>query len=94
MANVLLEAESTGRPVIASRIPGCQETFDEGITGLGCAAKDVDSLAKSMEKMLTMTWDSRKKMGLLGREKVSREFERTIVVNAYAEEIEKAKKSI
>ena len=33
MANVMLEAASTGRPIITTRIPGCQETFDEGVTG-------------------------------------------------------------
>ena len=29
LANVLLESASSGRPVLASRVPGCIETFDE-----------------------------------------------------------------
>ncbi len=36
MANALLEAAASARPVIASDIPGCRETFDDGITGLSC----------------------------------------------------------
>ena len=35
MSNVLLESASTGRPVLASNIPGCKETFDEGVSGFG-----------------------------------------------------------
>lgn len=35
LANVLLEAAAVGRPVLASRISGCIETFDEGVTGIG-----------------------------------------------------------
>ena len=53
MANVLLEGASTGRPVIATNIPGCKETFDEGKTGFGCEAKSTESLADAMnEKIL------------------------------------------
>ena len=92
LANVLLEAASTGRPVIASKVPGCQETFDEGITGLGCEVRNADSLEEVMRKMLSMPFEIRKKMGLDGREKVKREFDRRLVVQAYMEEIEKVKK--
>ncbi len=35
MSNVCLEAAATGRPVIASDVPGCRETFDEGVSGMG-----------------------------------------------------------
>src|SRR5690606_4437519 len=31
-SNVLLEAASMGRPILASQVPGCIETFDEGIS--------------------------------------------------------------
>ena len=87
MANVMLESASTGRPVITTRIPGCQETFDEGVTGLGCNAKDVASLKSAMTKMYLMTFEQREEMGLAGHKKVKNEFDRNIVVNAYIEEI-------
>src|SRR5699024_11377705 len=44
MSNVLLEASSSGRPVLASDIPGCQEIVDDGKTGLLFEVKNVDDL--------------------------------------------------
>lgn len=87
MSNVLLEAASTGRPVIATTIPGCRETFDEGVSGFGCQVGDADSLAAAMEKFLALSWEEREAMGKAGREKIEREFDRKIVVDAYMEEI-------
>lgn len=89
MANVLLEAAASGRPVIASRIPGCRETFDEGTSGLGCEPKDADSLQKAMEAFLKIPNGQRRLMGLAGRDKMVREFDRNKVIDAYLEEIEK-----
>ena len=89
MANVLLEAASTGRPVIASLVPGCEETFDDGITGFGCMVKDVASLKEAMARMCSTPWSERKEMGLRGREKVKNQFDRQIVVQAYKEQLKK-----
>ena len=87
MANVMLEAASTGRPVITSNIPGCIETFDEHITGFGCEPRNVESLLAAMNAMYSLPWEERRQMGLAGREKVKKEFDRNIVVNAYLEEL-------
>ena len=38
MSNVLLEAAATGRPVITSNIPGCNEAVDDDKSGLLCEA--------------------------------------------------------
>lgn len=89
MANVLLEASSTGRPVIATRVPGCRETFEEGITGFGCEPRSTSSLAEAMRKFLALSHEQREAMGRAAREKMEREFDRKIVVDAYLEEIEK-----
>lgn len=89
MANVLLEAAATGRPVIATGIPGCMEAFDEGGTGFGCEVRSVESLAAAMEKFLALSQAERAEMGMAGRRKVEREFDRKIVVDAYMEEIRK-----
>lgn len=86
-ANVLLEASSTGRPVITTRVSGCQETFDEGKTGFGCEVKNADSLKEAMLRFLSLSQDQRKKMGLAAREKMEREYDRCIVIKAYQEEI-------
>ena len=87
-ANVMLEASSTGRPVITTRVPGCQETFDEGITGFGCEVKSTESLIEAMRKFLSTTQDRRRKMGLAARTKMVMEYDRNIVLKAYQEEIE------
>jgi len=87
MSNVLLEAASCGRPVITTNVPGCKETFDEGITGFGCEAKSRESLVEAIHRFIVLSNEERAKMGLRGREKVVNEFNREIIVQAYLEEI-------
>ena len=80
MSNVLLEASATGRPVITSDIYGCREAVDEGVTGLLCTVKDADSLYEQMKKMALMPRNERTQMGLDGREKMERQFDKKLVV--------------
>lgn len=87
MSNVMLEASATGRPIITTRVPGCQETFDEGITGFGCEARDTESLKDAMLHFLSLSQSEREEMGKAAHEKMVREFDRRIVVDAYMEEI-------
>jgi galacturonosyltransferase len=93
MSNALLEAATTGRPVIASKITGCKETFDDGISGLGFEVKNVDSLENTIIKFIELPLEKKRAMGLAGRRKMEKEFNRQIVVLAYIEEIEKLKKN-
>ncbi|UHA62586.1 glycosyltransferase family 4 protein [Metabacillus litoralis] len=86
-ANVLLESASAGRPVLATRVPGCKETFDEEITGLGFEVKNVDSLVDTIEKFISMPYEQKQAMGIAGRTKMEREYDRRIVINAYLDEI-------
>lgn len=88
MANVLLEGLATGRPVIASNIPGCRETFDENISGFGVQPKDVSSLVNALDKFINLSYEKKRTMGLSGRKKVEDSFNRNIVVNAYITEID------
>lgn len=92
MSNVCLEGAATGRPIIASDIPGCRETFDEGISGYGFQAQDANALYATVERFIHTPWKQQEQMGLRGRKKMEREFDRQIVVNAYLEEIEKITK--
>ncbi|WP_368503152.1 glycosyltransferase family 4 protein [Alkalihalophilus sp. As8PL] len=87
MANVLLEAASMGRPILASAIPGCEETFDEGISGLGFEPKSVSEIVKVIEEFFELTHEQRKAMGNNGRIKIEKEFNREIVVQSYLNEI-------
>ena len=89
MANVLLEGASTGRPVIASDIPGCRETFIEGKTGFGCKPKSTESLVAAIRKFLALSNTEKQQMGIAGRNKVKSEFDRSIIIQAYLDEINK-----
>jgi glycosyltransferase involved in cell wall biosynthesis len=89
MANVLLEAASTGRPVLASNIPGCQETFDEGVSGYSFEVRNKSALINTIEQFIKLPYENKKQMGIAGRAKVEREFDRQIVIDSYMEEIHK-----
>lgn len=92
MSNVLLENASSGRPIITTNNPGCQETVDEGINGFIYNGKDFDALVRAIEKFVAMDNNERKQMGLNGRLKVEKEFSREIVINAYLSEINNLEK--
>lgn len=88
MSNVLLEAAASGRPVIAADRAGCRETLDDGVTGFLVPVNDERAVIEATEKILRMSSEERKAMGLRGSEKIRREFDRKRVVEAYWEEIE------
>jgi phosphatidylinositol alpha-mannosyltransferase len=50
---VLLEAMASGTPVVASRIPGYDETVRDGIDGILVPPADPDALASSLVSVLT-----------------------------------------
>lgn len=86
-ANVLLESAATGRPILASKVSGCIETFDEGISGFGFKVKNVESLFETIIKFINLPYDKKKAMGIAGRKKMENEFDRKIVVDSYFNEI-------
>ena len=87
MANVLLEAGACGRPILASNIPGCQETFDEGVTGFGFEPKNVNSLCEAIERFIALPYEQKREMGKASRKKIEKMFNRQIVVEKYLEQI-------
>lgn len=80
MSNVLLEAASTGRPLITSDIPGCREAVDDKTSGFLVKVKNSSSLYSAMEQFLDMPPAQRRDMGLAGRRKMEREFRKEVVV--------------
>lgn len=87
MSNVLMEASSVGRPVLASNISGCREIFEEGKTGFGFLPKNSDDLIRVIRKFLTLSIEERKTMGYNARVKMKAEFEREKVLQAYLKQI-------
>ncbi len=88
MSNVLLENASSGRPIITTNNPGCQETVDNGVSGFIYSGGDVDALVRAIEQFVAMENEKRMQMGLKGRQKVEKEFSREVVIKAYLEKIE------
>jgi glycosyltransferase involved in cell wall biosynthesis len=88
-ANVLLESASSGRPVLASRVPGCIETFKEDVSGIGFEVKSVDSLVEAIIKFINLPYEQKKAMGIAGRRKMEKEFDRKMVTQSYLDEIDK-----
>ena len=80
MSNVILESAAMGRPVIASRIPGCMEAVDAERSGYLCRSRDPSSLYSCMEKMLLLPREERARLGQAGRGKMEREFDRKDVI--------------
>jgi glycosyltransferase involved in cell wall biosynthesis len=90
MSNVLLESCACGRPIITTDRPGCREIVDDGVNGYVVKQRDSQDLIEKIEKFLELSWEERKAMGLAGRAKVEREFDRNIVIGKYLEEIRSA----
>lgn len=83
MSNVLLESAAIGRPVIASNISGCKETFDHLETGIGVKPRDIDELENAIKMFIKLPYDKKRQMGILGRKKIEESFSRKIIVEQY-----------
>ncbi|MBO4912673.1 MAG: glycosyltransferase family 4 protein [Butyrivibrio sp.] len=83
LSNVLLEAGACGRPVLASDINGCKETFEEGATGIGFKPGDVSALSDAIRKILALSENDRKEMGRKARIFIEKNFDRQIVTSIY-----------
>ena len=87
MSNVCLEAASTGRPVLTTNWLGCKETVDDEKTGYIFEPRNVASLVKSIKKFIDLSYNEKVAMGLHGRKKMERQFDRQLVVDSYMKEI-------
>lgn len=76
MVNTNLECDSSGCPVITSNIPGCKEAVIEGVSGLLCEPKNVESLYTVIKHMTEMGVTERRAMGLAGRKHMEDVFEK------------------
>ncbi len=87
LSNVLLESAASGRPLITTDRSGCREVIDNGVNGFIVKQKDTDDLIKKMEQFISLTYEQKKQMGIQGRKKVEKEFDRNIVVEEYFKEL-------
>jgi glycosyltransferase involved in cell wall biosynthesis len=70
---VALEAMAQARPVVASAVGGTPELVVDGETGLLVPAKDVDALARAIDKLLADP-DLARRLGDTGRRRVREQF--------------------
>lgn len=91
ISNVLLESSASGRPIIATDRSGCKEVIDDGVNGYIIRQRDSQDLIEKIEKFLSLDWEHRKNMGLAGRRKVEKEFDRRVVVEKYLNELHRVK---
>jgi glycosyltransferase involved in cell wall biosynthesis len=78
----VIEASSSGLPVVVSDIYGLADSFVNEVTGIQVPVKSSRELSKSLER-LVLAPDYRRKLGNAGRERVKREFSRDFVVEQY-----------
>lgn len=87
MSNVLLESCACGRPIITTNRSGCREVVDDGVNGYVIEERNSEDLIEKIELFLSKSRDERKRMGLAGRKKVEKEFNRQIIIGKYLEEM-------
>ena len=88
LSNVLLESLACGRPIITTDRAGCREVVEDGKNGFVVKQQDSADLIEKIEKFLALSFEEKKAMGIFGRAKVEREFDRQIVINKYLEQMQ------
>ena len=83
MSNVLQEALASGRPILASNIPGCKELCIDNVTGFLFEPQNSDSLRCAFERFFSLNNDQKIAMGKSGRKHVEDHFDRKKITNAY-----------
>lgn len=89
LSNVLLEALATARPVITTDRPGCREAVENGVNGFLVKEKNTEDLINKVEQFIALPRAQKKEMGLAGRKKAEKEFDRNIVIREYLKAIKK-----
>ena len=73
LPRVLIEAAACGRAVVTTDVPGCRDAIEPYVSGLLVSARDTESLAQAVEKLI-LDEALRQQMGKAGRNLAEREF--------------------
>lgn len=87
MSNVLLESAATGRPLIATDVPGCRECLEDGKSGFLVKAGNTGDLIDKMEMFIQIPYEQKKEMAAAARKRVEELFDRQQIIDAYIEEM-------
>ena len=94
ISNVLLEGAACGRALITTNRAGCREVIDDGVNGFIVEQENSADLIKKIEQFLALSFEEQKQMGISGRRKVEKEFDRNIVIRAYLLELSEIKTAL
>jgi len=79
----LIEGASMARPIIASNVPGCRDVVEDTKTGYLCKARDKNDLVRCVKDFMSLHHEDKVLMGRLGREKMSKSYDDSIIKQAY-----------
>ena len=80
---VLLEGAAMGRPMVTTDVPGCRAVVLSGKTGLLCAPRSGDDLARALEEMILMPREDFAAMGHAARRDMEDRFSVSRVIDVY-----------
>lgn len=75
----LIEASASGRAIVTTDVPGCRAVVHDGVDGLLVPARDAQSLAKALEKLI-QSKDLRNKFAEQARQQAISQFAKDSVV--------------
>jgi glycosyltransferase involved in cell wall biosynthesis len=84
-SNVALEAAAMALPIVASRVPGCVDAIEDGVTGTLVPARDSAELSRALVRYLEHP-ELRSRHGAAARERVLAEFRPEQIWEAIAAE--------
>jgi len=87
MSNVILEAMSMGKPVIASRVGGIDDVIEDGINGFLVLPGDIKSTVDRL-RYLMLNRGMARKIGIAARKTIEENFDLQALVKQYARLIE------
>ena len=79
----LIEAASSGKPIVATKVPGCNNIVEDKVNGLLCNLKDERDLADKMETLYKTDKAELAQMGQAGRQIAVDRFDEKIVIDKY-----------
>jgi galacturonosyltransferase len=83
ISNVILEAASMGRPVIASTNPGCKDAVLDNVTGLIFQNMNLVDLISKINKFISLNPQSKIILSLNARKYIIETFNRDLITNFY-----------
>lgn len=85
LPNVLMEAQSQGLPVLASRVAAAEELIEDGVTGLLLPPRDIAAWAKALERMIREP-ETRLALARAGEARLRRDFSAEFLLDQLARE--------